>query len=84
MFDTQVVITYKHLLIIILMLFAYWNGVDRINQNEFKNELEYIIKREIPKETVAFIKIRPHLISGVISLTSGIIMNGIPVRQLSI
>jgi hypothetical protein len=43
MFDTQVVITYKHLLIIILMLFAYWNGVDRINQNEFKNELEYII-----------------------------------------
>jgi hypothetical protein len=80
MINQPISFTMKHLLIIVLLLFGYWFSIDKVNHKDFKKDLESVIKTNITNETYSYIKSKPHMLTGLLCVTSGMIMNGLPVR----
>jgi hypothetical protein len=79
MFGNSIEIKIKHLVIIAVVLIAYWYVIDKANQPYFKKDVETLLKTNISDEGFFFIKNKTHTLTGVLCMAAGVIMNGLPV-----
>jgi len=82
MFSSEITLTYKHGIILFLIIFMYWYAMDSVKSKTFKTDLEKVINKNISDQNYEYFTEKTHTIIGILCTGIGVVMNGLPVWLL--